>query len=264
VAELTVAIGGLRTAILTSDAEVAAVVETRYKRFLSPGTPDWRIEMTARPATSPPSPEDLEVRQDGGRRQFSVRRPDFTGRLDLGERRGHVALVPGEIAIESFLRIAYTLALLDEGALLVHASCLVRDEKAYLFCGPSGSGKTTVARLSTDAIVLTDELPVLRVTTGRVIAHGTPFWGELAYGAEDRSAPLVGIYFLHHDTRHAVEPLGRRPALARLLPNVLFFARDDGLPARVFDIAADLVESVACFDLGFRPDPGFWEAIDNA
>jgi hypothetical protein len=264
VAELTIAIGGLRTSILTSDAEVAAAVQARYKSFLSPGVPDWRIEMTARPAAAPPSPEELEVRQHGGPRRFSMRRPDFTGSVDLGERRGHVALVPGEIAIESFLRIAYTLALVDEGALLVHASCLVRDEKAYLFCGPSGSGKTTVARLSTDAIVLTDELPVLRTAHGRVTAHGTPFWGELAYGAEDRSAPLVGIYFLHHGTHHAVEPLARHPALARLLPNVLFFAREGGLPARVFGIAADLVEAVPCFDLCFRPDPGFWEAIDNA
>jgi hypothetical protein len=264
VVELTIAIGGLRTAILTSDAGVAAAVQARYKSFLSTGSADWSIEMAARPPAGPSSPEDLEVRQDGGSRRFSVRRPDFTGSLDLSLRRGQVALVPGEIAIESFLRIAYTLALVEEGALLVHASCLVRDERAYLFCGPSGSGKTTVARLSPEAIVLTDELPVLRTVDGRVIAHGTPFWGELAYGAEDRSAPLVGIYFLHHDTRHAVAPLERRPALARLLPNVLFFAREAGLPARVFDIAADLVEAVPCYDLGFRPDPGFWEAIDGA
>lgn len=263
-AELTLAIGGLRTAILTSCPEIAAVVQARYKSFLSPDSPDWRIEMTAcQAAADLTSPEDLEVRQDGGPQRFSVRRPDLVGSLDLGERRGHVALVPGEIAIESFLRIAHTLALVAEGALLVHSSCLVRDERAYLFCGPSGSGKTTVARLSTDAIVLTDELPVLRAANGRATAYGTPFWGELAYGAEDRSAPLVGIYFLRQDSRHVVQPLERRPALTRLLPNVLFFAREGGLPARVFEIAADLVEAVPCFDLSFRPDPGFWEAIDN-
>jgi hypothetical protein len=55
-----------------------------------------------------------------------------------------------------------------------------------------------------------------------------------------------------------------RRALERLLPNVLFFARDPELTARVLDIAGELVESVPCFDLSFRLDPGFWEVIDRA
>jgi energy-coupling factor transporter ATP-binding protein EcfA2 len=146
---------------------------------------------------------------------------------------------------------------------LPHASCLVRANKAYLFCGPSGSGKTTVARLSHEATVLTDELPVVRVVNGRAIAYGTPFWGQLARGAENRSAPLAGIYFLRQAQRHAVRPVGLRPALEQLLANVLFFAREGGLPAQVFGIAADLIEAVPCFQLFFRPDPGFWEAIDD-
>ena len=79
-----------------------------------------------------------------------------------------------------------------------------------------------------------------------------------------RAAPLVGIYFLHHGGRHAVEALGPKEALARLLPNVLFFAREADVTAAVFHIAADLVEAVPCFDLSFRPDPGFWEVIRNA
>ncbi|MGH2652182.1 MAG: hypothetical protein ACRDHK_13350 [Actinomycetota bacterium] len=261
-AELSLAIGGLRTAIRTSDPEVAAVIETRYKGFVSPGPPDWRIEVAAQPATARPPAGDVEVRRDGPRR-FSVKRSDLAGTLDLADRSGRVNLVPGEIAVESFLRIAYSLALVDVHGFLPHASCLVRADKAYLFCGPSGRGKTTVARLSHDAIVLTDELPVVKVAQGRATAYGTPFWGELARGAENRSAPLVGIYFLHHEKRHAVEPIGPGRALGRLLPNVLFFATEGGLPARVFGIAADLIEAVPSFDLRFRPDPGFWEVIDD-
>jgi hypothetical protein len=264
VAELSLAIGGLRTAILTFDHEIAAVVQARYKEFLSPGLPDWRIELAARSAADRAPGVDVEVRRDGGPRRFNVRRSDLAGTLDLGERRGHAALVPGDVAVESFLRIAYSLALVDVRGVLPHASCLVRANKAYLFCGPSGSGKTTVARLSHQATVLTDELPVVRMVNGGAIAYGTPFWGQLARGAENRSAPLAGIYFLHQAKRHAIRPVGLRPALERLLSNVLFFAREGGLPAQVFGIAADLIEAVPCFELFFRPDPGFWEAIDDA
>jgi hypothetical protein len=264
VAELSLAIGGLRTAILTADPVVAAAVRARYEGFLSPGPPDWRLEIAALPAVGPPPPGDVAVRRDGRPRRFSVRRADLEGTLDLAERSGHVALVPGEIAVESFMRIAYSLALVDARGLLPHASCLVRAGKAYLFCGPSGSGKTTVARLSRDATVLTDELPVVTVSAGRATAHGTPFWGELARGGGDRAAPLAGIYFLRQASRHRVEPVRPGPALARLLPNVLFFAREADVTAGVFRLSAELVEAVSCFDLFFRRDPGFWEMIDRA
>ena len=104
----------------------------------------------------------------------------------------------------------------------------------------------------------------MRLADESARCHGTPFWGELARAGEDRAAPLRGIYFLHHGSRHAVEAITPKRALERLLPNVLFFARDPELTARVFDIAGELVEAAPCFDLSFRLDPGFWEVIDRA
>jgi hypothetical protein len=55
-----------------------------------------------------------------------------------------------------------------------------------------------------------------------------------------------------------------RQALERLLPNVLFFVREAALTGRVLSIAADLVETIPCFDLTFRLDPGFWEVVGGA
>jgi hypothetical protein len=49
-----------------------------------------------------------------------------------------------------------------------------------------------------------------------------------------------------------------------LLPNVLFFAAEPALVARVLDVAAGLVERVPCFALGFRPEASVWEAIVDA
>ena len=117
---------------------------------------------------------------------------------------------------------------------------------------------------SADATLLSDELSIVRIAEGHAMCFGTPFRGELALAGEDRAVPLVGIYFLHHGSRHAVQTLRPGQALARLLPNVLFFAREADLTAEVFRIAADLVEALPCFDLSFRPDPGFWEVILNA
>jgi hypothetical protein len=103
----------------------------------------------------------------------------------------------------------------------------------------------------------------VRTVAGEVRGYGTPFWGELARAGEDQAAPLAGIYFIRHGDQHVVEALTPRQALERLLPNVVFFARDIDLTTQVLSIAAHLVETVPCFDLAFRPDPGFWEVIDH-
>jgi hypothetical protein len=264
VTDLSIRIAGLRTSILTTDPAIAGVVRGRYEGFLSAGIPDWRIEMGAQPVGRPPFAQDVVVTRNGGPGRFSVKRADFTGTVDLGERRGTVALAdPDEVSVDAFLRILYSLALVEAEGLVVHAASLIRNGKAYLFCGPSGSGKTTVARLSPDAILLSDELSIVRLARGGACCHGTPFWGELARAGEDREAPLAGIYFLRKGDRHAAEAIGSRQALERLLPNVMFFARETDLTARVLGISAKLVETVRCFDLSFRPDPGFWEVVEN-
>lgn len=263
--EVSLRIAGLRTSVLTQDPQVANVVRGRYKGFLSAGSPDWRIEMSAQPAGHPPFADDVVVTRNGGPAQFSVKRADFAGTVDLREHCGTVTLAdPDEISVDAFLRILYSLALVEAEGLIVHAASLIRNGKAYLFCGPSGSGKTTVARLSPDAILLSDELSIVRLSRGDAFCHGTPFWGELARAGEDRQAPLAGIYFLHKGDWHAVEEIRPRKALERLLPNVMFFARETDLTARVLGISANLVEAVRCFDLCFRPDAGFWEVVEYA
>lgn len=262
--EVGLNIAGLSTSIATREAEVVGVLTDRYKGFLSEGPPDWRIEFTSGPQELAAPADDVVVRRNGGPHRFIVQRYDFAGILDLKERSGQVAFAdPDEFSVDSFLRIAYSLALAEVGGLLIHAASLMREEKGYLFCGLSGSGKSTVARLSPEATVLTDELSIIRIDDGRARCYGTPFWGELARGGQDRSAPLVGIYALHKASRHAVEPLTPKQSLERLLPNVMYFAKEPEATARVFDLAADLVEAVPCFDLSFRPDPSFWKVIAN-
>jgi hypothetical protein len=263
--ELTLGIAGLRATIESRHRDVLDVVRDRYKGFLSPGAAAWRIAVEVRPATGHRPDGDVLVAPDGAPGRFTVRRPDFAGTAALPIHRASVTFADAnEYSIDSFLRILYSLALVETRGLIVHAASLVRNGRAYLFCGRSGSGKTTLARLSTDATLLSDELSIVEISDGRVRCHGTPFWGELARAGDDTSAPLGGIYFLHHGPRHVLETVTPRQAVERLLPNVLFFARDADLTGQVLDIAAGLVAAAPCYDLSFRLDPGFWEVIDRA
>ena len=263
-ADVTVEIGGLRTAIQSRHPEVAAVVADRYAGFLTDEPADWRIDTGLRPQGLV-ALEDVVVRPAGEGR-LALERHDFVATLDLPARIGTLALgAVDHVAIDTFLRVAYSLALLDAGALLVHAASLGRDGGAWLFAGPSGSGKTTLTRLSPDATLLSDEISIVgRADDGGARCYGSPFWGELGEAGRNTVLPLRAIHFLCHAERHAATPLAPRRALAALLPNVLFFAAEPALVARLLDVAAGLVEGVPCFALDFRPEASVWEAIRDA
>jgi len=263
VAELTVAIGGLRTAIVTADAEIADVVAHRYVGFLADGPAAWRIEARRRPEGVVPL-TDVTVRP-GGPDRLVLERHDFHATLDLKARAGTLALgAVDHMAVDSFLRVTYSLALLEHGGLLVHAASLARQARAWVFSGPSGSGKTTLTRVSPDATLLSDEISIVRLRDGRLRCHGSPFWGELGKPGDNEEVDVAAIHFLRHAERHAATPLTARRALERLLPNVLFFAAEPHLVRRVLDVAAAVVEAVPCFALGFRPEPAVWEVIAGA
>jgi hypothetical protein len=264
VAEITVDIGGVRTAIRSRHAEVAAVVADRYAGFLTEKPADWRIDTGLRPQGLV-ALEDVVVRGAGDGR-LTLERHDFVAALDVPARTGTLALgAVDHVALDTFLRVTYSVALLEAGALLIHAASLGRDGRAWVFPGPSGSGKTTLTRLSPDAMLLSDEISIVRLTDGAAACcHGSPFWGDLGEAGRNAAVPLRAIHFLRHAERHAVTPLGQRRALAALLPNVLFFAAEPALVARVLDVAAGLVERVPCFALGFRPEPTVWEVIRGA
>ena len=260
-AELTLQIGGLRTALAAQHPGITRLVADRYAGFLTTAAPDWRITVSPRACGRVPL-EDVVVRAlDGGGRRFACERHDFIATLDLDAREGAVELGALEaVALDTMLRVVHSLALLERRTLVVHASSLVREAGAYLFPGRSGAGKTTVTRLSPDATLLSDEISLVEAAGA---CHGSPFWGELARPGENVRAGLRGIYFLSQASQHATAPLSRRQALVHLLPNVLFFAAEPALVERVLDVAAGLVAAVPCYRLSFRPDPGFWKVVDG-
>ena len=262
-AEVTVEIGGVRAALVTREPAVAAVVADRYAGYLSTGPADWRFEIGVRAEGVVPV-EDVRVCDDGPGR-LRVERHDFLATLDLRARAGTVALgALDHVAVDTFLRVAYSLALLEHGGLLVHAASLARDARAWVFSGPSGSGKTTLTRLSPDAALLSDEISIVRIRDGRLRCHGSPFWGELGTPGENTEVDVAAIHFLRHAEHHTATPLTARRALERLLPNVLFFAAEPGLVGRVLDVAAEVAAAVPCFALGFRPEPDVWEVVAGA
>lgn len=73
-------------------------------------------------------------------------------------------------------------ALINFNGMLLHSSCVVYENKAYLFSAPCGTGKSTHTSIwlkrFPDSYILNDDKPALRITENGVYAYGTPFSGK--------------------------------------------------------------------------------------
>lgn len=182
-------------------------------------------------------------------------------RLILRSKGAEFLGVRHEYALDSLLRILLTMVLLPQRGFLLHGATVVRDGRAYIFFGRSGAGKSTVASLSPQGSVLTDEISLLRYSGGCWQAHGTPFWGEFRAAGQNRLVPVAGLYLLKQANEERVETLDARQALRALLPCVLFFANEKPAHETLLRTLLGLVEQKPCHRLHFRRNAEFWRVV---
>lgn len=111
------------------------------------------------------------------------------------------------------------LALFD--GMMLHASCVVVDDRAYLFSAPCGTGKSTHVRLwlklfGERAYILNDDKPALRIIDGTVYAYGTPWSGKDDCSRNAR-AELGGIAVVKRAAENSVRKLQPHEAVFALM-----------------------------------------------
>ncbi|MDI6723991.1 MAG: hypothetical protein QMD61_05040 [Methanobacterium sp.] len=185
----------------------------------------------------------------------------FSGEFDIHSMKGKLRC-RSQLDLNNYLRIIYSLVLLEEQGFLVHAASLIRNGIGYLFPGKSGTGKTTISRLSNDSILLSDEVSLVKKVDGEYNIFGTPFWGELAIAGENTQAPLKSVFLPKKDQENYITPAKSVKTLEHLIPNVLFFLSDNEFNMQLFNICHDFVNVIPAYELHFLPDPSFWSVIN--
>ena len=259
--EVVVKIGGAAIQLTAEDPAFCELVRKRYGGYLDTGSGAGAVlEVDIAPCEWETENDDVQVELNCGR--WVIRRGDFQATWDPRTRRGRLQQSLNPYSIDTVLRIINTLLLAEEGGFLLHAASGVRNGRAFLFSGLSGAGKTTLSRLAPpDVTLLTDEISYLRPEGEGYRAHGTPFAGELATLGENISAPVAALYLLAKGTGNRIEEIGKGEAARRLLRNILFFAKDQGLVKRLFESACRFVEAVPAYRLTFFPDERVWGLI---
>ncbi|GBF75998.1 hypothetical protein PA598K_04437 [Paenibacillus sp. 598K] len=145
--------------------------------------------------------------------------------------------------------------------LLLHSSCIMEREQAYLFAGPSGAGKSTVALLSQPRPVLSDEATIVKIGEGETIVYDSPFRSDSGPPSRREGVPLSAIQLLRQSQHIHRQRLPQMDGLMGIMDKVFFWAADVAQTQQVMRLCHKLATNVPVYELQFQKNDRFWEAI---
>lgn len=153
----------------------------------------------------------------------------------------------------------FYIRLLQFNGLMLHASAVELNGKAYLFSGPCGTGKSTHTRIwqqtfGSAAQVFNDDKPALRCLDGKWYAYGTPWCGKDGIN-QNKKVPLAGICFLKQAPENKIRHLSAGEAAQRIISQTQRkFSRMENLNL-MLQIVEKLALEIPVFELENRPEP---------
>lgn len=121
-------------------------------------------------------------------------------------------------------RLFYRKLLAHDGIML-HASAVAMDGKAYLFTADSGTGKSTHTALWRQAFgdervrLINDDKPAIRLVDGTFYAYGTPWCGKTGQNL-NLSYPLAGICFIERAAQNRIERYAANDIVFQLMKQI--------------------------------------------
>lgn len=235
-----------------------------YYRFLSDKHPECRLRVY--PDNSLTVEDESSVGLTFSNNGFKVIEDYFMGSVDLTGNRGELRINPIWFipSLATFVRNLFTLILvLKDNGLVLHALGVLKHGEVYVFLGPSGSGKTTVAQLSPEYIILSDDIVFIKPLGRSYGIFPTPQWGDMQRGdRENRGYPLRMMCKLVKDGEVYLKPYGLAQGISEILtvPHI----PGDVLPLEdLLKRYRRLLMKVPCFEMHFTKDGRFWDAIEG-
>ena len=159
--------------------------------------------------------------------------------------------------ISTVLMILYTYNTALNGTLLMHASTVRFQGKAYVFLGTSGTGKSTHSRLWLKHIegseLLNDDNPVIRVTDGSVRIYGSPWSGKTPCYRKVE-VPIGGIVRLEQAPKNEVAQIAGIKAYANVIASAASIRWRKDIMDALSKTAETVVTLTPCWHLKCLPD----------
>ncbi len=156
---------------------------------------------------------------------YAPRSPRVNARIALdttsGKAQASLEGAPFErnMSLTNALILCYISYGMEHSTLLLHASAVIYEGKAYLFLGKSGTGKSTHSRMWLSAFegseLLNDDHPIVRIEGGKATAYGSPWSGKTPC-YRNLSAPLGAIVRISRAQENHLETLSPLKSFASI------------------------------------------------
>lgn len=153
-------------------------------------------------------------------------------------------------------KVFYTELAEKYNGIMLHASAVAMDNKAYLFSAPSGTGKSThtkfwLEKFGDKAFILNDDKPAVRIIDKTVYAYGTPWSGKDDISV-NTGVEVAGIFFLNRGSQNQIYKLDEIAKITNLyqacLKNV-----DMKTATAQMEVFTKLIELVPIFKMQCTP-----------
>ncbi len=148
--------------------------------------------------------------------------------------------------------------LIHQGGMMLHASAVEMDGKAYLFSAPSGTGKSThtslwVKEFSPRAAILNDDKPAIRINSEEISVYGTPWSGKTNQNLNHK-VPLQAIAFIKRGEKNEIHRISSISAIEKILSQTVR-SSDKNTMERLLDILGQIVQRIPVYELSCNMDP---------
>lgn len=138
-----------------------------------------------------------------------------------------------------------------KGGIMLHASAVEVDGRAYLFSADSGTGKSTHTKQwqkyfgEDRALIINDDKPAIRKEKSGWTAYGTPFSGKTDENL-NRKAVLQGICMLERGEKNTIERIGAWEAIPLLMRQTIV-PRNEVLAGELLELLDQLIGEVPIY-----------------
>ncbi len=193
----------------------------------------------------------------------------FAGWFNMKEKKGQMSLSssdrePKGRSFENYLRVLCAWAAIELKGFLIHGASILKDGKVHIFFGPSAAGKSTLAEISKEGDVISDDLTIIIPSEEGLIALGSPFRGTYEKGKIVKGKfPVVAFYRIIKDDKDFIEIKNPSIYFADIIANIPFVVDKLGQRRDIFEQIRKNMIRVPVYYLHFSKKGNFWRAIEK-
>jgi hypothetical protein len=137
-------------------------------------------------------------------------------------------------------------------AIMIHASCVLDNQKGRVFTGFSGNGKSTMSKIWADAgnMIINDDRLIIRKLNNRHYVYNTPMY----YKDVPKKALLDSIFLISHSPQNNIKKISGALAVSKVLAFCIQNNFEPDFIQNKLIFLTELSTQIPVYELGFVPD----------